>query len=109
MLPDDEVEVLEDTGGSAPEGGVANFDKRRVGRHEDSISAPREAVLCSGLCTSERSIPMPKGLIILLVMIAVIIIYTIVKIVSYNRLSEQQWKEVDKSKLKEWDDEDPWD
>ena len=52
---------------------------------------------------------MPRGLIFLLLMIAVIIIYTIVKIVSYNRLSEQQWKEVDKSKLREWDDEDPWD
>jgi hypothetical protein len=52
---------------------------------------------------------MPKGLIILLLMIAVIIIYTIAKIVSYNRLSEQQWKDVDKSKLREWDDEDPWD
>jgi hypothetical protein len=51
---------------------------------------------------------MPKGLIFLLVMIAVIVIYTIAKIVSYNRLSEQQWKQVDKSKLKEWDD-DEWD
>jgi len=53
---------------------------------------------------------MPKGLIVLLVMIAVIVIYTIAKIVSYNRLSEQQWKEADKSKLKRWDDQnDPWD
>jgi hypothetical protein len=51
---------------------------------------------------------MPKGLIFLLVMIAVIVIYTIAKIVRYNRLSEQQWKQVDKSKLKEWDD-DEWD
>ena len=51
---------------------------------------------------------MPKGLVILLVMIAVIVVYTIAKIVSYNRLSEQQWKDVDKSKLREWDDEDPW-
>ena len=52
---------------------------------------------------------MPKGLIFLLVMIAVIVIYTIAKIVSYNRLSEQQWKDVDKAKLKRWDDEDdPW-
>ena len=52
---------------------------------------------------------MPKGLIILLVMIVVIIIYTIAKIITYNRLSQQQWEEVDKSKLKEWEDEDPWD
>jgi hypothetical protein len=51
---------------------------------------------------------MPKGLIFLLVMIAVIIVYTIAKVISYNRLSEQQWKQVDKSKLKEWDD-DEWD
>ena len=52
---------------------------------------------------------MPKGLVLILIMIAVIIVYTIAKVVSYNRLSEQQWKEVDKSKLKEWDDEDDWD
>ena len=50
---------------------------------------------------------MPKGLIFLLVMIAVIIVYTIAKVVRYVRLSEQQWKEVDKSKLKEWND-DEW-
>ena len=52
--------------------------------------------------------PMPKGLIILLVMIAVVIIYTIAKVISLNRLSEQQWEQVDKSKIKEWDD-DEWD
>ena len=50
---------------------------------------------------------MPNGLILLLVMIAVIIIYTIAKVIRYNRLSEQQWEQVDKSKLKEWDD-DEW-
>ena len=52
---------------------------------------------------------MPKSLIFILIMIAAIIVYTIAKVISYNRLSEQQWKEVDKSKLKEWDDEDDWD
>jgi hypothetical protein len=52
---------------------------------------------------------MPKGLIFLLIMIAVIIVYTIAKVVSYNRLSQKQWEQVDKSKLKEWDDDDSWD
>lgn len=52
---------------------------------------------------------MPKGLVFLLVMIAFIIVYTIAKVISYNRLSQKQWEEVDKSKLKEWDDEDSWD
>jgi hypothetical protein len=51
---------------------------------------------------------MPKGLVFLLVMIAVIIVYTIAKVVSYDRLSQKQWEQVDKSKLKEWDD-DSWD
>ncbi|NCF13765.1 MAG: hypothetical protein GWP62_00560 [Gammaproteobacteria bacterium] len=51
---------------------------------------------------------MPKGLIFLLVMIAVVIIYTIAKVIRLNRLSEQQWEQVDKSKIKEWDD-DEWD
>lgn len=50
---------------------------------------------------------MPDGLIFLLVMIALIIVYTIAKVVQYMRLSDKQWKEVDKSKLKEWDD-DEW-
>ena len=52
---------------------------------------------------------MSKGLIFLLVMIAVIIVYTIAKVIRYNRLSEQQWEQVDKSKLKEWEDDDDWD
>jgi len=49
---------------------------------------------------------MPDGLIFLLVMIALIIVYTIAKVLQYMRLSDKQWKEVDKSKLREWDDED---
>jgi hypothetical protein len=52
---------------------------------------------------------MSGSLIFLLLIIAAIIVYTIAKVVSLNRLSEQQWEEVDKSKLKEWDDEDDWD
>lgn len=52
---------------------------------------------------------MPGSLIVLLLFIAAIVVYTIAKVVSLNRLSEQQWKKVDKSKLKEWDDEDDWD
>ena len=42
-------------------------------------------------------------------MIAVIIVYTIARVVSLNRLSQQQWEQTDKSKIKEWNDEDDWD
>ena len=52
---------------------------------------------------------MPWGLVVILVFIAAVVVYTIAKVVSLNRLSEQQWEQTDKSKLKEWDDEDDWD
>ena len=59
----------------------------------------------SGNCGSNA---MPEGLTFLLIMIAVIIVYTIVRVVQYVRLSEKQWEQVDKSKLKEWEDDDEW-
>ena len=52
---------------------------------------------------------MPEGLWIILLIIAVVIVYTIAKVVQYMRESEQQWRQVDKSKLREWDDDDDWD
>jgi len=51
---------------------------------------------------------MPGGLIFLLIMIAVIVIYTIAKVLQYMRLSDEQWQQVDKTKLKEWDDDEDW-
>ena len=51
---------------------------------------------------------MPTGLIFLLIMIAIIVIYTIAKVLEYMRLSDEQWRQVDKTKLKEWDDDDEW-
>lgn len=49
---------------------------------------------------------MPEGLWLLLIFIALVIIYTIAKVLEYMKKSEQQWREVDKSKLREWDDDD---
>ena len=51
---------------------------------------------------------MPGGLVFLLIMIAVIVIYTIAKVLQYMRLSDEQWEQVDKTKLKEWDDDEDW-
>ena len=51
---------------------------------------------------------MPDGLIVLLIFIAVVVVYTIAKVVAYMRQSERQWEQVDKSKLKEWDDEEDY-
>lgn len=51
---------------------------------------------------------MPDGLIYLLIFIAVVVVYTVAKVVSYMRQSERQWEQVDKSKLKEWDDEEDY-
>ena len=51
---------------------------------------------------------MPDGLWLILVFIALVIIYTIAKVFEYMKQSEQQWREVDKSKLREWDEDDDW-
>ena len=51
---------------------------------------------------------MPEGLLPILLIIAAVIVYTIAKVIEHMRRSEQQWREVDKSKLREWDDDDDW-
>ncbi len=51
---------------------------------------------------------MPEGLLPILVIIAAVAVYTIAKVVQHMRRSEEQWREVDKSKLREWDDDDDW-
>jgi hypothetical protein len=45
--------------------------------------------------------------------IAVLIIagfacYVAAKVIGYMRKSEREWKQVDKSKLKTWDDDEDW-
>jgi hypothetical protein len=54
----------------------------------------------------DRIYSMPDGLLPILLIIAAIIIYALAKVVQNVRKSEQQWEQVDKSKLKEWDDDD---
>lgn len=50
---------------------------------------------------------MPDGLLPILILIAGVIIYVIAKVMENVRKSAKQWEQVDKSKLKEWkDDED---
>ncbi|MDH3612573.1 MAG: hypothetical protein OEU90_04190 [Gammaproteobacteria bacterium] len=49
---------------------------------------------------------MPEGLWPVIAMIVVVIIYTIAKVIQHMRRSEQQWQQVDKSKLRKWEDDD---
>jgi len=49
---------------------------------------------------------MSRELWLILAFIAVVIVYTIAKVLRLMRQSEEQWREVDKSKLQEWEDDD---
>jgi hypothetical protein len=49
---------------------------------------------------------MPEGLLPILLLIAAVIVYALAKVIHNVRKSDQQWEQVDKSKLKEWDDDD---
>jgi len=41
------------------------------------------------------------------IIVALVIVWVLSKVLFYARKSEEQWQEVDKSKLKDWDD-DEW-
>ena len=49
---------------------------------------------------------MPEGLWIVLAIIAFVVVYVIAKVRHYMRQSDRQWLEVDKSKLREWEDDE---
>lgn len=42
----------------------------------------------------------------MLLLITLVIVYTIAKVRQYMRESDEQWRRVDKSKLREWKDDD---
>jgi large-conductance mechanosensitive channel len=52
---------------------------------------------------------MPEGLLPVFLIIAFVVLYVVAKVIGYMRKSEQQWEQVDKSKLREWEDDDDWD
>ena len=47
---------------------------------------------------------MADGFWVAITIILIVVIYVLAKVLVYVRRSEQQWSEVDKTKLKEWDD-----
>lgn len=49
---------------------------------------------------------MPDGLWPILILIAIVVVWVLSKVRYYMRKSDEQWQQVDKSKLREWDDED---
>jgi len=49
---------------------------------------------------------MAKGFWPVILIVAVIIVWVVAKVVFYMRRSEQQWQDVDKTRLREWEDDD---
>jgi beta-lactamase regulating signal transducer with metallopeptidase domain len=49
---------------------------------------------------------MAEGFWVVFFIVVAIVVYVVAKTVYYARKSEQQWREVDKTKLKKWDDDD---
>ena len=44
----------------------------------------------------------------LVLIVAAVVVYAAAQILFYIRKSRQQWREVDRSKLRKWKDEDDW-
>lgn len=51
---------------------------------------------------------MSEGFWPVVLIIVLVIAWVLAKVVANMRKSERQWREVDKSKLKEWKDDDEW-
>ncbi len=51
---------------------------------------------------------MPDGIWIVGAIILGVAVYVAVKVRHFMRVSNRQWEDVDKSKLKAWEDDDDW-
>lgn len=51
---------------------------------------------------------MSEGFWPIVVIIAAVVVYVLAKVLFYVKKSRQQWDEVDRSKLREWEDDDDW-
>ena len=51
---------------------------------------------------------MSEGFWPVVLIIGFIIAWVLVKVIANVRKSERQWREVDKTKLKSWEDDDDW-
>lgn len=51
---------------------------------------------------------MHNGIWVALAIVTVVVVYVLVKVIYYARLSRAQWRDVDRSKLREWKDDDDW-
>ncbi len=51
---------------------------------------------------------MPDGLWPVLLIIIFVVAWVVSKVITYSRISDQQWRDVDKSKLKTWNDDEEW-
>jgi hypothetical protein len=51
---------------------------------------------------------MAKEFWIVLAIVIAIAVYVLAEVVYYARKSDEQWRQVDRSKLKEWKDDDDW-
>ena len=60
----------------------------------------------SGPLLFDRIYAMPEGLWPVLAIIAVVALYVFAKVRQHMKKSEEQWQQVDKSKLREWEDDD---
>jgi hypothetical protein len=64
--------------------------------------------MVSCLLSQQGIQPMPEGFWPMVVIVAVVVVYAIAKVMRNMQKSEEQWRQVDKSKLREWKDDDEW-
>ncbi|MDX1498633.1 MAG: hypothetical protein R3176_01970 [Woeseiaceae bacterium] len=51
---------------------------------------------------------MPGGFWVAVAIVVIVVVYVLAKVRHYMKQSDEQWRAVDKSKLREWEDDDDW-
>jgi hypothetical protein len=77
----------------------------------DTMTAPRWKLTADMLRRPDSfclEAPMSQGFWPVLVIVVAVVVYVLAKVVFYVRKSREQWQQVDRSKLKEWKDDDEW-
>lgn len=54
----------------------------------------------------DEPVTMAPELAVALLIVAAVIVWVIAKVIHYSRLSERQWQQVDRSRLRPWEDDD---
>ena len=89
----------------------ANGSSSKVNAENPASAAPRrQSAACVRACAILRlgNGVLSDGFWVAVLIVIGVVVYTLANVVAYVRKSNREWQNVDRSKLREWNDDDEW-